>query len=103
MINVNIDENTLLNMLLDRLEYLTTDHDKMELFEDYYSRLIDCGAFDGSNLDVYAIVDNDYINYLDVVDKDELSNYDIDIDEDRNTDRIEAYSQYSEKYLVRAY
>lgn len=103
MININIDENTLLNMLLDRLEKWTKDQNEIELFEIYYRNLIENGCFEGSNLNVDLIVDNDYINCLSVVDKDELSDYDIDIDNNINTDKIESYSQYSEKYLVRTY
>lgn len=103
MINVNIDENTLLNLLLDRLKTLTDDLDTLELFEEYYKTLISNEGFEGSTLNIDLIVDNDYINYLCVVDKDELSDYDINIDEGRNTDKIRAYSRYSEKYLVETY
>lgn len=103
MINVNISEEDLIDMLLNRLRDWTEDRDTIELFEDYYRNLIDCGAFEGLNLDVRLIVDNDYINNLVVVDKDELPDYGIDLDKDENTDRIEVYSQYSDMYLIRSY
>lgn len=66
MINVQIDENTFLNMLLDRLEYFTSDEIVLELYKKYYSSLIDNGIFEHSVLDINSIVDNDYINYTQV-------------------------------------
>ena len=41
MINVQIDETTLLNLFMDRLEYWTSDDDVLELYEDYLKELID--------------------------------------------------------------
>ena len=71
MINVQIDETTLLDMLTDRVEYWTTDSDVRELFENYYRDLIEGGYFEGTTLDVNVTVDNDYINYFRVMEKDD--------------------------------
>lgn len=38
MINVQIDETTLLNLFMDRLEYWTSDSDVLELYEDYLKK-----------------------------------------------------------------
>lgn len=64
---VNIDNGMALDMLLDRLEYWTNDHTTYRLYESMYENYIDSGVFDGGEFDVMAIVDNDYINYCDVV------------------------------------
>jgi hypothetical protein len=64
---VRIDESTALDMLLDRLEHWTDDHTTYRLYEAMYENYIDCGCFEGGEFDVMAIVDNDYINYCDVV------------------------------------
>ena len=64
---VKIDNNTALEMLLDRLKHWTDDHTTYRLYEEMYQIYIDCGCFDGVEFDVMAIVDNDYINYCTVV------------------------------------
>lgn len=64
---VNIDNDTALEMLLDRLERWTDDHTTYRLYEAMYENYIDGGCFDGGDFDVMVIVDNDYVNYCDVV------------------------------------
>ena len=64
---VNIDNGMALDMLLDRLEHWTDDHTTYRLYEAMYENYIDCGCFDGGDFDVMAIVDNDYVNYCDVI------------------------------------
>lgn len=82
MINVQISEDTLLYMLVERVTFWSDDSDVVELFEEYYSNLIDCGGFDGAELDVMSIVDNDYVNWTSVYDEEDLESEDW-IDEDR--------------------
>lgn len=41
MINVKIDETTLLNLFMDRLEYWTSDDDVLALYKSYLERSID--------------------------------------------------------------
>ena len=68
MVPVQIDESDLLDMLVERVKYWTTEKSIVDLFTGYYQSLIDCGSFDGAYLDVSLIVDNDYINNLSVYD-----------------------------------
>lgn len=64
---VKIDENQAVNMLLERLEHWTDDLITYRLYEAMYENYIYSGCFDGGEFDVIAIVDNDYINYCDVI------------------------------------
>lgn len=61
-ITVKIDEDTALDMLMDRLSVWTSDTDTIELFSDMYEKYIDDRVFDGVDFDVMVIVDNDYVN-----------------------------------------
>ncbi len=99
MITVTIDENTLLNMLVDRVENFTSDEDVIELYENYYSLLIDSGYFDDAELDIYYIVDNDYINNFYVISSDDFGQYNI---EDENDSRIAISLKDKDLYLVEA-
>ncbi len=64
---VNIDNDTALEMLLDRLEYWTSDHTTYRLYEAMYESYIDGGVFDGGEFNVMSIVDNDYVNWCTVI------------------------------------
>lgn len=64
---VNIDNDTALEMLIDRLKFWTDDPDVIALYEKMYENYIDCGCFDGREFDIMVIVDNDFINYCDVI------------------------------------
>lgn len=64
---VRIDNDTALNMLMDRVEHWTDDDTVFHLYEMMYESYIDSGVFDGGEFNVMVIVDNDYINYCDVV------------------------------------
>ena len=68
MITVQIEESDALEMLEDRVEFWTKDHDVIDLFDQMYTNYLENGLFDGCNFDVMAIVDNDYINYCSVID-----------------------------------
>lgn len=72
MINVKIDENVLLNLLMDRVEYWTQDNITRKLFEIYYRDLIENDLFEGLTIDIAYIVDNDYINYTTVLTPEEF-------------------------------
>ena len=64
---VNIDDDTALNLLLDRLSHWTDDAITHELYRAMYENYIDGGVFENMEFDVMQIVDNDYINYCDVI------------------------------------
>ena len=101
MINVKINETTLLNLFMDRLEYWTTNSDVLELYENYLQDLIFGGCFEGAELDVDLIVDNLYINDTAVTNKERLSTeYNIEVDD---CNRILASNEDKDLYLVRTY
>ena len=101
MINVKIDETTLLNLFMNRLEYWTTDANVLELYEIYLKDLIDCGCFEGEEIDVDLIVDNLYVNDTAVTDREGLSQqYGI---EENDYDKILASDEDNDLYLVSTY
>ena len=67
MITVQIDEETLLEMLMDRLRAWTHDSDDIDLFNQYYENRVYSGCFDGAELDIMSIVDNDWVNNLSIM------------------------------------
>lgn len=71
MITVKIDEDTLLDLLMERVKYWTNDPDTLELFENYYTDMVQGRCFEGAEFDPVIIVDNDYINYFRVLEKDD--------------------------------
>lgn len=63
MVSVRINEDELVEMLVDRLNHWDVDDDIKDLYRKMYENLAYGGCFDGAELDVMSIVDNDYINY----------------------------------------
>ena len=100
MITIKIDEDTLLEMLLDRVEYWTSDEDVVDLYSEYYRDLIYSGCFEDTELDINYIVDNDYINYLTTINKEDFKNYNI---EDKTDEKIVAFNEDKDLYLIRTY
>lgn len=100
MITVKIDEDTLLEMLLNRVEFWTKDEDVIDLYEDYYKKLVDCECFEGCELDIKNIVDNDYINNLTTISKEDFGQWDIESEVD---DSIVAFNEEKDLYLIRTY
>ena len=100
MISVKINELTLLNLFMDRLEYWTSDDDVLALYEDYIRGLIDGGCFDGAELDVNMFVDNLYINDTTIMDREILDDNDIEVDD---SDKVLAKNEDKDLYLVSNY
>ena len=101
MINVQIDETTLLKLFMERLKYWTTNSNTLQLYEKYFQYLIDGCCFEGAGLDVNLIVDNLYINDTAVTDKEGLiEEYGI---EANDCSRILASDKDNDLYLVRTY
>ena len=101
MINVKIHETTLLNLFMDRLEYWATNANVLGLYENYLKDLIDCGCFEGAELDVNLIIDNLYVNDTAVTDREGLINeYGIEADD---YDKILASDEDNNLYLVSTY
>lgn len=67
MINVKIEESKAVDLLLERLENWTDDETTYKLYEAMYENYVFGGCFDGCEFDVMQIVDNDYVNWCDVV------------------------------------
>lgn len=100
MINVKIDETTLLNLFMDRLEYWTSDNDVLVLYESYLKNLIDCGCFEDSELDINLIIDNLYINDTTIMDKEMLDDNGIEVDD---SEKVLAKNEDKDLYLVSNY
>lgn len=69
MINVRIDENTLLEMLMNRVEQWNSTETALDLYEKMYESEIEAGCFEGAEIDVNLIVDNDVINYCEIIEE----------------------------------
>lgn len=95
MVTVKIYEDDLLDLLVDRVKYWRSDPETIAIYTAYYRELIDCGCFEGMELDIPVMVDNDIVNYTAVITADEFSNYKIDGDDD---ERILA--QKGDLYLI---
>ena len=74
---VNIDNDTAVSMLMDRLSHWTDDYTTHRLYEAMYENYVYGGVFDGSEFDVMAIVDNDYVNWCTVIEEGDESYEDI--------------------------
>lgn len=98
MVTVTIDEDTLLELLLNRVRFWTSDETTINLYEDYCRGLVDSGCFENCKLDIKSIVDNDYIVNLTIITKEEFEDWDIESEGD---DRIEAFNKVSNLYLIR--
>ena len=100
MVTVTINENTLLEMLLDRLEFWTSNTSVINLYRDYYEGLVYSGCFEGCTLDIMSVVDNDYINYLTTISKEDFEQWGIESEMD---DKIVAFNEEEDLYLIRTY
>lgn len=85
---------------MQRVEYWTKDANILSLYEEYLRNLIDWGCFEGANLDISMLIDNLYINDTLIMDKEDLKNNDIDID---NSEKVLARDTDNDLYLVSAY
>ena len=100
MINVQIDEEQLLDLLMHRMEYWTKDANTLNLYEQYLRDLIDGGCFEYANLDISLLIDNLYINNTLIMDKEDLKNNDIDVND---SGKVLARDIDNDLYLVSAY
>lgn len=100
MINVQIDEENLLDLLMQRVEHWTRNTYILTLYEQYLKDLIGGGCFDGANLDIYLLIDNLCINDTLIMDKEDLKNNDIDIND---SEKVLVKDIENDLYLVSAY
>ena len=61
-VTVKIDKEILKDLFYDRCRFITDNSSTGKLLSEYYGSLIDNDFFDGINLDIELIVDNDFIN-----------------------------------------
>ena len=73
MVTVKIDEDELLEMLLERCDYWDVSKNNKDLFEKMYQSYIDGGCFEDAELNIMSIVDDDVVNWCDVL---EIDDYD---------------------------
>ena len=100
MINVQVDEEKLLDLLMQRMEYWTKDANILNLYEQYLKDLIDGGCFEGANLDISLLIDNLCINDTLIMNTEDLKNNDININD---SEKVLAKDIENDLYLVRAY
>lgn len=100
MITVTIDEDTLLELLLNRIKFWISNEDIINLYRGYYERLVNSGCFEGCELDIKKIVDNDYTNNLTTISKEDFEQWDIESEVD---DSIVASNEEKKLYLIRTY
>jgi hypothetical protein len=67
MLTIKIEEDTAVELLLERLKVWTDDETTHKLYESMYGSYVYSGCFDGCEFDVMQIVDNDYVNWCDVI------------------------------------
>lgn len=70
LITVKMNMYDVVDMLVNRLNYWTDDKETKDLYRQMYTGYAEGGCFDGMELDVNSIVDNDYINYCQIINKD---------------------------------
>lgn len=87
MINCKTHEDDLIEMLYDRVCFWTNDEEVRELYRKYYEACVYGGLFEGAEINIMVIVDNDYINWLDVMTDEEL-NEAFDEPEERTQERV---------------
>lgn len=98
MITITIDEDILLEILLGRVRFWTSDETTINLYENYYRGLGDSGCFQDCELDVKKIVDNDYISNLETISKEDFEEWGIESEVD---DSIVAFNEERDLYLIR--
>lgn len=69
-INVKIDSDDLYNMLCERVRFWR-DGEVADLFDKMYEKYCDDGLFDGAEINIMQIVDNDVVNWCSVIEKDD--------------------------------
>ena len=70
MVKMRTDE--LYNLFYERLQHWRDEDSKdFKLFIKYYERCIDDGIFENMELDIMQIVDNDIVNWCDMIESDD--------------------------------
>ena len=89
MITVRMDEQDAIDLLVERVKYWTDDEEIIDLYEEYYTNMVEGGCFDGADFDVMAIVDNDYVNNTSIVTREEFEKDRDEYIQDELKDKLE--------------
>lgn len=115
MITITIDEQELVEILTERVRFWTNDEITINLYNEMYEDRVYNAAIEVNN-GISYIVDNDYVNYCNTVDKKDNESdynklldaynddkYDVSCIQFDNIDAsyIEAYDKYNEVFLTR--
>ena len=97
MITITVDEEFVLDLLISELNKWNPEDDVIDLYEKYYEEMVYGGCFSGSQeFNPRSIVDNDWVNYTQVITREEFDEYRI---EDENDDNI--LCKHKNLYLIR--
>lgn len=66
---VKISNDEALDLIMQRVEHWTDDEQIIALYEDMYTRYIENGYWEEAELDIMAVVDNDFVNWCSVIDE----------------------------------
>lgn len=103
MITVQIDSDDMIEMLMDRLSayWLKTSlGEEYDLWLQYYTDAVENGYYDGSDFNIAEIVDNDYVNYINFMDREScIDEYGFDPEEDEDGRVLATDGEY---YLISA-
>lgn len=69
MVTVKIEENDLLEMLVERVKFWDRSEAEANLYKKMYESEIDAGIFEDAELDINLIVDNDVVNYCNIIEE----------------------------------
>ena len=75
-IRLELEEDDALDMLMGRLNFWTDDEEVKDLYREMYSSYVNGGVFEGSELNVRSIVDNDYVNWCSTLYQEDCSEED---------------------------
>ncbi len=73
---IKIDEESLLDALMSRVQFWTDDYDILELYRQYYENAVYGHWYEGSEVNIMSIVDNDYVNWMSVYSDEDMEDED---------------------------
>lgn len=67
LVNIKMDIDVALDLLAERVKFWNKDEDEVKLYLDMYERYLESGVFSQMEFDVKYIVDNDVVNYCQII------------------------------------
>lgn len=68
-VKVLMDKEDALELLIDRVRFWKKDDREVDLYAKMYEEYLESGVFGGREFNVMSIVDNDVVNYCEIVSK----------------------------------